>query len=429
MNYCVRVPGRPAHVCAALLSLCVLAKAQGAFYLHDGDRVVFYGDSITEQSYYTTLVESYALTRFPGLKVAYVNSGVGGDSVSGGAAGTIQKRLERDVIAQKPTVLTIMLGMNDGGYRAFDKALFQAYRSGLEDIVRTVKSSLPNTRMTLLAPSPFDDVTQPPQFPGGYNRVLLQYGQFVREMAQREKLDFADLNTPVINVLEKALRTDPEMARKMIPDRVHPSAAGHLIMAEALLKSWHAPALVTAVTIDASGRRVGHAENTRIGEFRSGGGLHWVQTDGALPLPVDLVDVVMALAVRCSDVVEALDRQTLQITGLAGGRYLLKIDGQQIGTFTDSQLGAGINLAVLMTPMTKQAATVLAFTQKRNNVRAVRWRLVQVALQDDILAHKGGALKSLDILEKELIQRQHESAQSKPHHYDVIPVNPTGGTQ
>jgi hypothetical protein len=64
-----------------------------------------------------------------------------------------------------------MLGMNDGGYRAFDQELFQTYRSGLEHIVWTVKSSLANTRITLLGPSPYDDVTQPPAFPRGYNSV------------------------------------------------------------------------------------------------------------------------------------------------------------------------------------------------------------------------------------------------------------------
>ena len=56
------------------------------FYLHDGDRVVFYGDSITDQRLYTTFVETYVVTRFPRMKVAFVHSGVGGDRVSGGGS-------------------------------------------------------------------------------------------------------------------------------------------------------------------------------------------------------------------------------------------------------------------------------------------------------------------------------------------------------
>src|SRR2546423_1107391 len=41
------------------------ALAQGDFYLKDGDRVVFYGDSITDQRLYTAFTESYVITRFP----------------------------------------------------------------------------------------------------------------------------------------------------------------------------------------------------------------------------------------------------------------------------------------------------------------------------------------------------------------------------
>ena len=58
-----------------------------------------------------------------------MHSGVGGDRVTGGGAGPIDVRLPRDVVAYKPTVMTIMLGMNDGSYRAFDqKYLRHVYR-------------------------------------------------------------------------------------------------------------------------------------------------------------------------------------------------------------------------------------------------------------------------------------------------------------
>src|SRR5260370_42290350 len=33
--------------------------AQDAFYLHDGDTVIFYGDSITDQRLYTTFTETF----------------------------------------------------------------------------------------------------------------------------------------------------------------------------------------------------------------------------------------------------------------------------------------------------------------------------------------------------------------------------------
>src|SRR6202790_1451097 len=101
--------------------------AQRDFYLKDGDRVVFYGDSITDQRLYTTFTESYALTRFPQMKIDFVHSGWGGDRVTGGGGGPIDVRLQRDVLPYKPTVLTIMLGMNDGRYRPFDPAIFNDF--------------------------------------------------------------------------------------------------------------------------------------------------------------------------------------------------------------------------------------------------------------------------------------------------------------
>ena len=107
---------------AALLALAGAAHAQGPakpFQLVNGDRVVFYGDSITDQRLYTTMVENYVVTRFPRLNVSFVHSGWGGDRVSGGGGGPIDVRLQRDVFAYKPTVMTVMLGMNDGGYQGF----------------------------------------------------------------------------------------------------------------------------------------------------------------------------------------------------------------------------------------------------------------------------------------------------------------------
>jgi len=140
--------------------------ADQPFYLKNGDRVVFYGDSITDQRLYTTFVETYAVTRFPKTDLTFVHSGWGGDRVTGGGGGPIDVRLDRDVFAYKPTVMTVMLGMNDASYRAFDRKIFQTYEKGYEHIVESVKSRLPGIRMTLIVPSPFDEKASP--VPGSY---------------------------------------------------------------------------------------------------------------------------------------------------------------------------------------------------------------------------------------------------------------------
>ena len=62
----------------ALLSVSQLPAAD--FAIRDGDRVVFLGDSITEQRLYTTYIETYALTRHPGWKLSFRNVGWGGDT-------------------------------------------------------------------------------------------------------------------------------------------------------------------------------------------------------------------------------------------------------------------------------------------------------------------------------------------------------------
>src|ERR1041384_2003697 len=102
------------------------------FALKDGDRVVFYGDSITDQRLYTTFTETYAVTRFPKMNVTFVHSGWSGDRVTGGGGGKIDERLKRDVFAYQPTVMTIMLGMNDASYRAFDEKIFGTYTNGYQ---------------------------------------------------------------------------------------------------------------------------------------------------------------------------------------------------------------------------------------------------------------------------------------------------------
>ncbi|MGH9507669.1 MAG: GDSL-type esterase/lipase family protein, partial [Terriglobales bacterium] len=86
------------------------------FALKSGDRVCFYGDSITEQRFYPAEVETYTLTRFPRLRVRFVDAAVGGDTVQGGWAGPIDLRLRRDVFPFHPNIVTIMLGMNDASY-------------------------------------------------------------------------------------------------------------------------------------------------------------------------------------------------------------------------------------------------------------------------------------------------------------------------
>jgi lysophospholipase L1-like esterase len=68
--------------------------------------------------------------------------------------------------------MTIMLGMNDGSYRSFDQGVFDTYANGFRHIIESVKGTLPGVRITVIEPSPYDDVTRNPSFEDGYNAVL-----------------------------------------------------------------------------------------------------------------------------------------------------------------------------------------------------------------------------------------------------------------
>lgn len=395
-------------------------SAQTEFALKSGDTVVFYGDSITDQRLYTTFVESYTITRFPDRPIRFVHSGWGGDRVTGGGGGPIDVRLQRDVLPYQPTVMTIMLGMNDGRYRAMEPALFDDYKKGYEHILDVVTQARPDLRLTLIQPSPYDDVTRPPLFTGGYNSVLRQYSDYLKQLAAKRNATVADLNTPVVDMLTRANTSDAAVAQKILPDRVHPGASGHLIMAGGLLRAWNAPAVVSTVEIALGDAPEAKFANTAVAELKGGEGITWTQTDRALPLWIDYKDSPTALAVRSSDFVDRFNRQTLSIRGLKGARYQLQIDTLPIGAFTAEELAAGINLATLDTPMTRQAKLVHELTIKRTGIHQTRWRQLQVPLATDRPEHLQAALDALDALEQDLITQQRQAAQPVAHRYELI---------
>jgi lysophospholipase L1-like esterase len=401
-----------------LIPLCL---GQNAFHLKDGDRVVFFGDSITDQRLYTTFVETYVVTRFPERKVTFVHSGWGGDRVTGGGGGGIQLRLTRDVLAYQPNVVTIMLGMNDGRYRKFDQQIFDIYSGGFRQIVKQLKAGLKDVRITAIQPSPYDDVTRAPTFEGGYNAVLLRYSDFLQDLGKSEGLIVADLNRPVVGMLERAKVANAEVAQKILPDRVHPGPSGHLIMAEALLKAWGAPAVVSVVELDVASRKAVTTENTAISDLQFGRTISWTQNDRALPMAVDLTDPAMALAVQSSDFQEALNREMLKIAGLPAGTYTLRLDGEEAGTFKSGELAAGLNLANLKTPMWAQASQVHALTLRHGNIHFARWRTLEVPLAPENLASAKAAMDALDAVDAELIQKQRDTAKPRPHKYELVP--------
>ncbi len=473
-----------------VVTVHTLRAAGPGFYLKGGDRVLFYGDSITEQRFYTTEVELFVRTRFPNLHVRFVNSAFGGDRVTGGGAGTINVRLKRDVFPFKPNIVTIMLGMNDAWYVPFKQRIFNTYTKGYEHIITSLQKHLPGVKIVLIEPSPYDDVTHKPYFsldpkytgPESYNGVLVRYGRFVRQLAAKYHLMCVDFNKPLVDVLRQANRANHVLAAQIIPGRIHPDANGQLVMAEALLKAWDAPATVTAVQINARDSTVAQAENTSIsGLTVTRGIISWTQMDKALPLalmdlhgnwpqfpqvlvwpynrlwqpggpnwnhswltinakyqPTDFwqppqpkwsyVNPVTALVLKDIHIYSALDSEMLRIAGLTAPRYTLKIDGHRVGTFSSTRLATGINLARYHTPMLAQSYHVMHVLWHAEQMRFYIWHYIQLPMagyrQADI---KHAQTKLIAALYHHLFhtieRREYAAARIQPRHYELVPIS------
>ena len=396
------------------------AEAPSPFALRDGDGVVFYGDSITQDGAYARFVEEYVRTRFPQWDIRFYNAGVGGDTVRGGGAGPIDVRLERDVIAHKPTVVTIMLGMNDGGYKPFDPMTLATFGEGYRAIVAKLQQALPGVRLTFIRSSPFDDVARPPQFLPGYDDALRRLGCYVTTLGAREKATVVDFRDPVNAGIAAVMKDNPDLARQVVPDRVHPGPAGHLVMGATLLRAWNAPALVAHVVIDAATRTVAAAENAEVSELTATeAGLSWTGLDRALPLPLAFEDGETELAERAGAGIEGLDQQPLVVTGLAAGRHELKIDGQLVGTFSDTDLAKGVNLARYRTPMRWQAYAVKWSVGSGHEAQRLRRdMLVDVAKEPSLQA----AAETLAARDEAAQKQRSSDATPKPRRYELTPI-------
>src|SRR5262245_19144075 len=56
------------------------ADDKKSFFFKKGDRVLFLGDSITEQYQYSNTIELYLTTRFPDWELFFLNAGISGDT-------------------------------------------------------------------------------------------------------------------------------------------------------------------------------------------------------------------------------------------------------------------------------------------------------------------------------------------------------------
>jgi lysophospholipase L1-like esterase len=402
------------------LLFCARIQAQQSasqvFALKAGDRVVFYGDSITAQHQYTRLVEDFVVTRYPQMRVDFYNAGVSGDAVTGGHSGDMQTRLKRDVLPLRPTMVTIMLGMNDGRYTTAFENNFQAYKTGYRTLVDDLKTDLPGVRLTLIRPSLYDEIAHPPMIPG-YNSVMLRYGDFLAQLGQKLGLPVVDFNQPMTDVLRVGMKIDPLMAGSLLPDRIHPSPAGHWIMAAALVSGWNISPIVSSVVLDAARTEIASQQNTTVSGLKeTANGLQWMQLDRALPLPLELNDSMTQFLLQISDIA-SLDKQMLCVTGLSAASYSLEIDGHTIASFSRQELASGINLAMFQTPMEQQAKSIDWTADDRSKLSGTRFDLLS---DRENIPGKASAIQVLDVLDAKEVNQEYRDAQPTPHTFTLL---------
>lgn len=421
---------------AAGFALCLVSSSMGAAGLlgqqasagvtpfEDGDRVVFVGDSITHGGSYHTNVALFYATRFPERGLRFYNAGISGDT----AVGTV-KRFDEDIAIHKPTVATIMLGMNDVGRALYTKpaetpeakaefsskqaAIRTRYLDHMTQLAESLKGM--GSEVIFISPSIFDETAAvEKQNSPGANDELAVYGQALKELSAGYGGQVIDFQTPMLEVNQALQAKDPS-ASVVGPDRVHPGPAGHLVMAYAFLKAQAMPKAVTTFVIDAQTNTTVVSDNC-IPEpklYTEEGLIAFTWLAQALPFPVAKSQ---AAALDWVPFQEELNQQFFQVLNFPeDSLHRLTIDGVEIGEYTGAQLQAGINLAEIHhTPMYRQALKVKALNDQR---AAVSGKLRSIAHVRHSMLSK---YPDVDLADKqavaEVLAKHIEASQGKSWH-------------
>ncbi|HZV07641.1 MAG TPA: SGNH/GDSL hydrolase family protein [Gemmataceae bacterium] len=333
------------------------------FFFRKGDRIVFLGDSITEQYQYSTDIELYLTTRFPDGGMTFINAGIGGDTANGGA-----RRFAEHVLAEKPTALTIDFGMNDGGYGPYYADRAKQYRDRTEEMLKAAQKA--SVRVALISPNAVE-IRARPQLKT-YLETQQKFYAPLKELADKYNVPFVDQYAVTRKVLEKIAADNANV--HPFPDGVHTNGPGGLLMAHTILTGLKAPAVVSDVEIDASAKKT-KTTGCTVEELNvTSDSISFQRKDKALPMPIQ--QDWQPILPYVNDLKD-LNYYGLKVTGLNGGKYTLSIDGAKAGEYTAEELSKGVNLGTLGTgPLFGQGQEVFKMIREKNNIVHKRFRQV-----------------------------------------------------
>ena len=424
----------------AASALLATSAAAGEFFFKDGDRVVFLGDSITEQRLYTTYIEAYTLTRHPDWKLWFRNVGWGGDTswlrqrahpdekqLFAADEATQQKMVEdsvgrglrRDVLPLKPTAITIKFGMNDFSYQKFREDIFKTYVRSQSELAKVLAAN--GARVAFLTPQPIEDKRPDPE-KDVKNQSLRQFCDGLKEVAAKQNALFVDQFDPYMAIMMRERAADPA-AYIGGGDAVHPGPAGHTIMAWAVLKGLGASALVSRAEIDGAAGKLLASDGCRITNLKAEQGtVAFDRSDDALPMPID---PKAEAALKLAPILQDLDMYELKVSGLPEGTYELSIDGEAVGKASNEDLSKGWNLATTAGPITKQSQEVLNLVFQKNNIFYKRWRSVQLydfpswIQSADVETQRAAEIARLDGQIAEAEAQIDAARKPKSHHFEL----------
>lgn len=196
-------------------------------------RILFQGDSITDagrahdndvkRGYgYTTLVSGKLGYDHPG-EYEFINRGIGGNRIT-----DLLARIKCDIINLKPDVISILIGVNDvwhefGGRNGVRADLYEELYNLL---IQEVKAALPGIRIIIMEPFVLKGSGTEAHWEEFRAEVELRAAA-AKRVAEDNGLEFLPLQTK----LDEAAKLAP--ANYWLGDGVHPTAAGHELIARA----------------------------------------------------------------------------------------------------------------------------------------------------------------------------------------------------
>lgn len=213
-----------------LLATVLFAFLSLAFVRNKPTRIVFFGDSITQQGVGPTgyITQMGKLLTANGLASQYelIGAGVGGNKIY-----DLYLRLEDDVLAKKPDVVVMYIGINDVWHKAShgtgtDPAKFVKF---YQAIIKKLKAQ--GIKVVLCTPTVIGERKDSSNQQDG---DLNHYGNLIRDLAVQEELQLCDLRKIFIDFLGAS---NPNNVEKEIltTDRVHLNEKGNEIVAKAMM--------------------------------------------------------------------------------------------------------------------------------------------------------------------------------------------------